>query len=327
VTPWRTAVRPRRAAIWAIGAVAAVGLAATHVHSANLTVVSPHGTVRRHFWTWDATWRTALRQAGVRVSPHDWESLSLTASPAKPLTIRLGVPVEVVTPHHRYRTWTTAYRVSAVLQTLGVELGPLDIVKPGLTARIRPGTLINVWRRWYVTQTRLVPIDFPTVYQPDGNMFVGHRALLALGRNGERLVVTRVLMQDGRPIRQWVVSTRVIRPPVAQLLAVGTKNTISRGGQVIQFAAELNMVATAYWPNPAWSDGYTATGLRAQYGVVAVDPAVIPLGTRLFIPGYGFAIAADTGSAIVGDRIDVCENTAQAAWDWGVRDVEVFLLP
>jgi 3D (Asp-Asp-Asp) domain-containing protein len=85
----------------------------------------------------------------------------------------------------------------------------------------------------------------------------------------------------------------------------------------------LTVEATAYWPDPAWSDGMTATGVRARYGVVAVDPSVIPLGTHLYIPGYGQAVAADTGAAIVGDRIDVCFDTAWQAQDWGVRYVTV----
>ncbi len=297
------------------------------MHSASLTLVSPQGIVRRHFWTWDASWRSALRQTGVRVTRHDRTSLGLIASTARPLTIRQGVPIEVVTQHHRYRTWTTEYRVRNILRALGIALDPLDVVRPGLNAVIRPHIVINVLRRWYVTHREVSPIYFSTVYQPDGNLFVGHRQILTAGHNGERVETIRILMQDGQPIQQVVASTRIVEQPQTRLIAVGTDNTVSRGGQVVRFVAEITMVATAYWPNPAWSDGYTATGLKAQYGVVAVDPAVIPLGTRLFIPGYGFAVAADTGGAIVGDRIDLCYDTASQAISWGVQPVEVFVLP
>ncbi|MCL6595557.1 MAG: 3D domain-containing protein [Firmicutes bacterium] len=93
------------------------------------------------------------------------------------------------------------------------------------------------------------------------------------------------------------------------------------GGYTV--VGHLTVEATAYWPDPSWSDGVTSTGVRAQYGVVAVDPSVIPLGTHLYIPGYGQAVAADTGAAIVGDRIDVCFDTAWQAQDWGVRYVTV----
>lgn len=85
------------------------------------------------------------------------------------------------------------------------------------------------------------------------------------------------------------------------------------------------MEASAYWPDPAWSNGYTATGLKAQRGIVAVDPSVIPLGTHLYVPGYGQALAADTGGAIVGDRLDLCFDTAGEAIGWGVRDVKVIV--
>jgi 3D (Asp-Asp-Asp) domain-containing protein len=90
-------------------------------------------------------------------------------------------------------------------------------------------------------------------------------------------------------------------------------------GSGYSVVGQLTVEVTAYWPDPSWSNGYTATGVRAQYGVVAVDPAVIPLGTHLFVPGYGQAVAADTGGAIIGDHIDLCFNSESAAVDWGVQ--------
>ena len=80
------------------------------------------------------------------------------------------------------------------------------------------------------------------------------------------------------------------------------------------------MVATAYTAR-----GTTATGIPTGYGVVAVDPTVIPLGTRMTIPGYGEAVAADTGSAIKGLRIDVWVPTAAEAAQWQWRTVTVTL--
>jgi 3D (Asp-Asp-Asp) domain-containing protein len=59
---------------------------------------------------------------------------------------------------------------------------------------------------------------------------------------------------------------------------------------------------------------------------VAVDPAVIPLGTRLYVPGYGLALAADTGGAIVGNRIDLCMEDYGAAWGFGRQMVKVYVL-
>ncbi len=86
------------------------------------------------------------------------------------------------------------------------------------------------------------------------------------------------------------------------------------------------MKATAYSPQEPGLDDHTASGLPARYGVVAVDPTVIPLGTRLLVEGYGEAIAGDTGSAIKGMRIDLCFDTLAECEAYGVRMVRVTVL-
>ena len=97
----------------------------------------------------------------------------------------------------------------------------------------------------------------------------------------------------------------------------------SNGGD---YAAVMTMEATAYLPSDGGGAGITATGIPATYGVAAVDPAVIPLGSRLYIPGYGEAIAADTGGAIYGYRIDLCMESYSEAMNFGRRDVTVYVL-
>jgi 3D (Asp-Asp-Asp) domain-containing protein len=90
------------------------------------------------------------------------------------------------------------------------------------------------------------------------------------------------------------------------------------------------MEATAYEPGPGscgpGASGNTSCGYRAGYGVVAVDPSVIPYHTRLYIEGYGFAVAGDTGSAIKGDRIDLGFMTEDECFAWGRKDVKVYVL-
>jgi 3D (Asp-Asp-Asp) domain-containing protein len=90
------------------------------------------------------------------------------------------------------------------------------------------------------------------------------------------------------------------------------------------------MIATAYDPGPLscgpYADGRTAIGLRAGHGVVAVDPNVIPLRARLYIEGYGPAIAGDVGGAIKGNRIDLGYNSRRAALQFGRRPVTVWVL-
>ena len=98
----------------------------------------------------------------------------------------------------------------------------------------------------------------------------------------------------------------------------------SRG--VLRYTDKLIMEATAYLPTDGDGECITATGLVARHGIVAVDPDVIPLGTRLYIPGYGLAIAADTGGAIVGDIVDLCMESYDDCMEFGRRDVEVYIL-
>jgi len=86
------------------------------------------------------------------------------------------------------------------------------------------------------------------------------------------------------------------------------------------------MEATAYLPTDGSGDGITATGIPARKGIVAVDPAVIPLGTRVYVPGYGLGLAADTGGMIVGEKIDLCMEDYGEAWAFGRRMVKVYVL-
>ncbi len=106
----------------------------------------------------------------------------------------------------------------------------------------------------------------------------------------------------------------------------------SRGGnEPVRYVQVLDMKATAYCPcsqcNYPWGGKPSALGLPLGYGIAAVDPTVIKLGTRLYVEGYGEAIAADTGGAIKGNRIDLCFNTHSEALAWGIKNVKVYVLP
>ena len=93
-----------------------------------------------------------------------------------------------------------------------------------------------------------------------------------------------------------------------------------------KYVDALTMEASAYLPGDGNGDGVTALGIPATYGVAAVDPRVIPLGTRLYVEGYGEAIAADTGGAIRGSKIDLCMEDYNEAMSFGRRDVTVYIL-
>jgi 3D (Asp-Asp-Asp) domain-containing protein len=131
----------------------------------------------------------------------------------------------------------------------------------------------------------------------------------------DREMVSRTVVQRARP------AIIVVAPP--RSVAEAMKLTGAR-----KLGPVYSMVATAYTADSAqaYPTGRTATGIPAHYGVVAVDPRVIPLGTLLYVERYGAAIAADTGGAIIGNRIDLCMDSYQRAIDWGRRPVKVYIL-
>ena len=107
-------------------------------------------------------------------------------------------------------------------------------------------------------------------------------------------------------------------------------NMVNTNEGQMTFTQKIVMEATAYTAEDGNGDGLTATGMpakRGERGVVAVDPNFIPLGTKLFIPGYGVAIAADTGGAITGNRIDLLMDSYGEAVHFGRQHVDVYVLP
>ena len=91
------------------------------------------------------------------------------------------------------------------------------------------------------------------------------------------------------------------------------------------FSRKLNVFSTSYDKNCSGCSETTALGLKTGYGVVAVDPNVIPLGSHLYIPGYGIAVAGDTGGSIKGNKIDLGFDDVRNGW-WSSRFVEIYIL-
>ena len=123
----------------------------------------------------------------------------------------------------------------------------------------------------------------------------------------------------------------MLQAPVTEIIEIGTKKpeaAATTAGSIngISYTAALQVQATGYTPYDAGCTGITATGTRAGYGTIAVDPSVIPLGTQLYIPGYGYGIAADTGGAIKGNKIDLCYETKSDAFSWGRRNVTIYIV-
>lgn len=191
------------------------------------------------------------------------------------------------------------------------------------TEMVISGQLIEIIR---ITERELA-VDEPITYQVeetvDNTLEQGMSRTLQEGKNGLVRTTFLVTYRNGQEIDREKIKTETLAEPQNQVIAMGSSYTVSRGGQRFDFREARNMESTAY----TYTGHRTATGLKPAVGLVAVDPSVIPLGTRMYIEGYGYATAADTGGAIKGNRIDVFLETYTQCINWGRKTVKVYLLP
>jgi 3D (Asp-Asp-Asp) domain-containing protein len=222
---------------------------------------------------------------------------------------------------------TSSATVGEVLDLLRIALGDLDRASPSPETPITDGIEIRITRVGCRQVERLESVPHHTVVLADPERPAGFTKVLRDGSDGRLRQVWRVWEKDGVETARGLIGEEVVEEPVDAVVLRGTHGLASRGGDWCQ---PLSMEATAYDPGPKscgkWASGYTATGVKAEKGVVAVDDRVIPMGTRMYIPGYGFAVAADRGGAIKGMRIDLCYPTYEEAIQFGRRKVQVYLL-
>jgi 3D (Asp-Asp-Asp) domain-containing protein len=221
---------------------------------------------------------------------------------------------------------TSAATVAELLERLEVTLSPLDRTDPSPNTRLADRMTVQVTRvacREEVVEEAVSP---RTIVLGDPDRPAEATEVLRRGTEGLVRKTVRVWTKDGEETHHSVVGEEPIRERTDTIVLRGTHGLATRG----DWRQPIMMEATAYEPGPRscgrWADGRTAIGLKAEKGVVAVDDRVIPMRTRLYIPGYGFAIAADRGSAIKGKRIDLCYATYEEAIRFGRQPVKVYIL-
>ena len=317
------------------------------------SLISPHGSVRAaeptHYEVLfqdgarSTPYRTAattvsqfLAERNIHVALGDEILPALDAPLSNGATIIFQPAFEVTFIDGASKTQlrTTAADVGSFLAMHGVTLGRYDKVFPSLGSAIHSGSRIRVlhissWDR-LVTE----PVRMAVIHRLDTSMPVGARRIEARGNAGERRVDFRYFKYPNGTVRRVALTDSIVRPvhPEVVLDGIGDIGAFSaytaRGVQHMQLQAvhAMRMIATAYTPWCAGCSGITASGVRAGHGIVAVDPRVIPLGTKLYIPGYGYAVAGDTGGAIIGDRIDLGFDSQSDAMRFGRREIVVFAL-
>ena len=257
---------------------------------------------------------------------------------------------QTVTVNHHGSTISVQSRketISALLNRLHIELGPMDMVAVDLSA---PGVDLTVSDQiTYYDQVReTVAYETERVANPD--LPKGTERVVQAGVDGERTAIYEVIWSGGEQVSRHFVE-EVDSTAVNEIIEYGTAATavtaddrissvnqnsdgsgtlVFQSGATLNFSSAKSMTATAYTSGHGGADSCTATGTFVRKGVVAVDKNVIPLGTKMYIVSndgsvvYGMAVAEDTG--VHGNKVDLYYDTYQQCINFGRRSCTVYIL-
>lgn len=241
-------------------------------------------------------------------------------------------------------------------ETVGELLERLDLDVTGDTVMSASpeeltydGMQLTISRTVQVQEQYTRQIPYETVYCEDPSMPVGTTRVLIPGSDGEMLCQADVIYKNSQEVGRVETAQTVTVHPVQQVVAVGTGEEpqpqtepqgltiqdgmiVTENGDVLTYTHTMTVVATAYNNTNEGCDEITATGTIARVGAIAVDPRVIPYGTRMFIVSndgeyvYGIATAEDCGGGIKGNRIDLYYDTNYECFQFGVRRCTIYFL-
>ncbi|MHC1683836.1 MAG: 3D domain-containing protein [Clostridiaceae bacterium] len=294
--------------------------------------------------TFKANVKEILQDSKVKLDSDDKVKPSLDSSISRNSTIQVirAVNVSIEVDGKTLQFKSAEDDVNSLLSSDKVEklfeeenisaLREIDKVSVPLEDKLSEDLKVAITRVDTKVETSVQPIEFTSVTQKDDTKMADYQAVIQPGQNGEKEVSIRIVYENGIEISREVVSEKVVKEPVNQILSVGTLGVyIPSRGTNQPYSRHIKMRATAYSSEQPGMSQYTASGARVArdvngFSTIAVDPRVIPLGTKLYIPGYGYAIAADTGGAIKGNVIDLFFYSIRECRDWGVRNVDVYII-
>jgi uncharacterized protein YabE (DUF348 family)/3D (Asp-Asp-Asp) domain-containing protein len=286
-----------------------------------------------------------LSQAGVIVHAGDVVIPASTTPLTSDLTVIVRHAKHVTLALGGKRTELTVVgdTVADALVAAGVDPASNPAVTPALSQKLVGGMTITAPRTFARVSRDRIALPFVSRVVKDPKLPRGVQKVVSAGQIGCELRVYRAYVADGVEGSRTLAAVCTVAPPVDEVVAVGTA-TRGRSYHVIVASARalagvhmlappaagtghrMRCIATGYAAGEGGADTRCATGARAVHGVIAVDPRVIPLGTHVYVPGYGYAVAADTGGAIKGNRIDLCYNSKAEADRWGRRGVTIVIL-
>lgn len=247
------------------------------------------------------------------------DGMDIKIAKYKTITLKIGDKVE--------KKKVLSETIDDLMEELGIELDEHDVVTTKPANEIVDKGIVGIERvdKKQFSKTEEIPYESEVIESDE--MYQGETKVIQAGVKGEQIHTMQNVFVNDKLVSVENLDTEVVKEPVKEVVHKGTKEVEGLNGKKVKKV--IVMQATAYDPS---AGSKTAMGTRARVGAVAVDPKVIPLGSKLYIesmdgfPTYGYATAEDTGGAIKGNRIDLFYSTNSQALKFGRRNVKVYVL-
>ena len=287
-----------------------------------------------------------LSEAGFALDEDDFYTTAATEGGAE-ITVQRALKVTVNNCGESVEVNSYGETLIELLNRIGVPTGGEYSVSAELKTPVYDGMQVEVTRTVHNTETYVVEVPYEHSTYEDPTLPAGEEKLIVEGVNGQTQYTAKVVYANAQEQSRTIVEETVLEAAVNQVVAIGTgknvggKNTqpiIGNGvivlptGEVLTYTSTDQYEATAYTHTDAGCNMTTATGTTVRVGTVAVDPTVIPYGTRMFIVCndgsyiYGLGTAEDCGGAIKGKRLDLYFPTDPECWAFGRRACTVYFL-
>jgi len=328
--------------------ITVVVLYAQTVFAQNTYVISDGGRILVHTSsTLDPA--TVLTEAGLALGADDTYTTQ-TANGVSEITVQRSELVRINNCGRNLAVPASEGTVASLLNNLNIQVDGNTEVSVPMEMEVYGGLEITVSRTVRQEQTYTTNIPYSTTYCYDNSIPRGTEVVITQGQDGQMLCTATVVYVDYEETGRTVTQQTVVRQPVDQVIAIGTADEplppekpadsvrIEDGyiylptGEVLSYTDTMQVLATAYSHLDAGCDFITATGTTVHIGTVAVDPRVIPLGTRMFIVTndgeyvYGISTAEDTGGAIKKARVDLYFPTYEQCMEFGRRNATIYFL-
>jgi uncharacterized protein YabE (DUF348 family) len=289
------------------------------------------------FVTYKGTVKDVLQEKGILLASKDKVQPSLESKVSEKETIKLktaipvdikanGIEVQVLTAEDTIKDMLDAE--GKTLQEQGIDFDKeIDEVLPSLDSSISSDTNVQLVKVKTSDLVEKQPINFDTIVEKNEDLDSSVQKVKSEGVNGAKEITYQIVYKDGVEVSRDVKSTKTIVEPQNQVVVKGTGHVYaSRGGGNITYKKKISSTATAYSGHSSTATGRRPVRSEGGLSTIAVDPSVIPLGSKVYVDGYGYAIASDTGGAIKGNKIDVYLDSSSECDSWGRRSVNVLVV-